>query len=64
MDAKSFLRLAGVIFALVSLAHLLRAAMAWPILIAGWSVPVWLSWVAFVIAGGLSYFGLSLARRA
>ena len=55
--------MAGAIFALVALAHLLRAVMDWPILIAGWMVPIWLSWLAFVVAGALSWFGLSLARR-
>ena len=64
MTRKTYLTLAGAIFALVSLAHLVRAAMGWPVIIAGWSVPLWLSWVAFVIAGGLSYFGWSLAKRA
>lgn len=64
MTRKTYLTLTGVIFALVSLAHLLRAAMGWPVTIAGWNVPLWLSWVAFVIAGTLSYFGWSLAKRA
>ncbi len=26
--------------------------------IGGWTVPMWVSWIAFVVAGGLSYFGL------
>jgi hypothetical protein len=38
--------------------------MDWPIVIAGWIVPIWLSWLAFVIAGALGYLGLSLAKRA
>jgi hypothetical protein len=64
MDKQSYLRLAGAIFALVALAHLVRAVMDWPILIAGWIVPIWLSWLAFVIAGALGYVGMTLARRA
>lgn len=64
MNAKIYLQLAGVIFALVALAHLVRAAMGLPISIAGWIVPVWLSWVAFAIAAALSWFGWSLAKRA
>jgi hypothetical protein len=63
MSQKRFLTVAGTIFALVSLAHLVRAAMGWPITIAGWNVPIWLSWVAFAGAGLLSYFALSLVRR-
>lgn len=63
MDRKNYLTLAGAIFALVSLAHLLRAVMGWPVVIAGWNVPMWLSWVAFVAAGALGYFGLTLAKK-
>ena len=63
MDRKTYLQLAGVIFAIVALAHLVRALLHWPIGIDGWIVPVWLSWVAFVVAGGLSYFGLTLAKK-
>ena len=64
MDAKRFLQVAGAVFVLVALAHLLRAVMGWPIVIAGWIVPMWLSWLAFVVAAALGYFGLTLAKRA
>jgi len=63
MDKKQYLTVAGAIFVAVALAHLVRAVMDWPIVIAGWIVPIWLSWLAFVIAGALGYFGLTLARR-
>jgi hypothetical protein len=64
MDQKTFVLIAGVIFAIVALAHLLRILMGWPIVIDNWTVPMWLSWIAVVIAGGLSYFGLSLVSRS
>ncbi len=63
MDQKAFTLLAGVIFAIVALAHLLRIYMGWPVTIADWAVPMWVSWIGLVVAGGLSYFGLSLTRR-
>jgi hypothetical protein len=63
MERKPYLTLAGAIFAMVSLAHLLRAVMGWPVIIAGWAVPMWLSWAAFVGAGVLGVFGLTLSRR-
>jgi hypothetical protein len=37
--------------------------MNWPVVIADWSVPMWVSWVGLVIAGGLAFFGLRLAAR-
>lgn len=63
MDKKSYLQVTGAIFALAALAHLIRAVLDWPIVIAGWIVPVWLSWLAFLTSGTLSGFGWNLARR-
>jgi osmotically-inducible protein OsmY len=63
VDQKTFNVVAGVIFALVALLHLLRIYMGWPIVIGSWTAPIWVSWIGFVVAGGLSYFGLSLATR-
>ena len=55
--------MAGAIFALVALAHLLARGDGLANLIAGWIVPIWLSWLAFVVAGALSWFGLSLCQK-
>ena len=63
MDSKRFLRLAGTIFALVALAHLLRMVMGWPVMIGTWSVPIWISGIALIGAGVLSFFGLRLAKN-
>jgi len=57
MDRKTFCMLAGIIFALVALFHLVRIFMEWPVMIGGWSVPIWVSWVALIVAGGLALFG-------
>ena len=64
MDRKQYLTVAGAIFVIVALVHLVRALMDWPIVIAGWIVPMWLSWLAFAVAAALGYFGLTLAKRA
>jgi hypothetical protein len=63
MDQKTFALVAGVIFALVALLHVLRLFMGWPMVIGSWSVPMWLSWAGLIIAGGLSVLGLRLAMR-
>ena len=62
MSSKSFFLIAGAIFAIVALAHLLRIVMAVPVTIGSWAVPIWVSWLGMILAGGLSYFGLRLAR--
>ena len=55
--------LAGVIFAVVALFHLVRIYMDWPVMIGDWSVPMWASWIGLVVAGGLAFFGLRLTER-
>jgi hypothetical protein len=62
MDQTMFARIAGVIFAIVALCHLLRIVMGWPLVIADWTVPMWLSWIGLVVAGALSYAGLTSTR--
>ena len=63
MDQRTFSLVAGAIFALVALLHLLRIYMGWPVVIDGWPVPMWVSWIGLVVTGGLSYFGLNLAMH-
>jgi len=63
MDAKTFSLVAGVIFAVVALAHLARIVMDWSVIIRDWSIPMWVSWVALVVAGGLALLGLRLSQR-
>ena len=62
MSSRNFLRIAGTIFALVALAHLLRIIMGWPVMIGTWSIPIWISLIALVGAGLLSVTGLRLAK--
>jgi len=63
MDAKTFSLVAGVIFAVVALAHLARIVMDWSVAIGDWSIPMWVSWVALVVAGGLALLGLRFSQR-
>ena len=57
MDEKTFSLVAGIIFGLVALFHLLRIFADWPVIIGNWSVPKSVSWAGLVIAGGLALFG-------
>ena len=63
MSQKAFTIIASVIFGVVALFHVLRIFLGWSALIGGWTVPMWLSWIGLVVAGGLSYFGINLAMR-
>ena len=47
--------LAAIVFGIIALIHLLRAIFSWPARIANFDVPVWLSYIAVVIAGYLAW---------
>jgi hypothetical protein len=63
MSQKTFITIAGTIFALIAVLHLLRIYMGWTIVINNWEVPIWFSWIGAVVAGVLSYFGLRTVAR-
>ena len=63
MEQKTFDIVAGVIFGLVALVHLTRIWLGWPAAIGGWSVPMWMSWIGLIVAGGLAFFGLRFGLR-
>ncbi len=61
MTQRTFNRMAGSIFLIVALLHLLRLVFHWEAVIGGWRVPVGLSWAAICLSGTLSY--LAFARK-
>jgi hypothetical protein len=64
MNQKTFSLVAGMIFLLVAVMHVLRLALKWEVVLNGWSVPMWVSWLALVIAGFLAFEGLKLGGRS
>jgi hypothetical protein len=59
MDAKIYSRIAAVIFAILSILQLVRAASGWEITLNGTPIPMWPSWLASVVAGLLAFVGLT-----
>jgi hypothetical protein len=55
---------AGIVFALVCVGHLLRIITQVDVLIAGQQMPVWVNVVGVLIAGGLSLWMWRLSSRA
>jgi protein-S-isoprenylcysteine O-methyltransferase Ste14 len=53
-DVKPFTTLAVVFLALIALAQATRFLLGWEVTIHGFVVPVWLSGIAFLIAGGIA----------
>ena len=62
MNQKIFSLVAAVVFFLVALLHVLRLAYGWSAVIGGWTVPIWVSWAALVIAVFLAYQGFRLSK--
>jgi hypothetical protein len=61
--ARPFAWIASAIFALMALAHLYRMVTHFQIIIGSHNIPEWVSGVAIVIAGGLSWMLCREARR-
>jgi hypothetical protein len=59
---RAYLQVSATLFGLLALGHLLRLLRGWPAEIAGRMVPVWMSVVALIVAGGLSIWALRLLR--
>jgi hypothetical protein len=56
------LRVASIIFGLISLAQLMRLVIHPEVIVAGHEMPLWPSVLAFVIFGGLSIWLWNLSR--
>jgi hypothetical protein len=56
------LRVASIIFGLISLAQLLRLVIQPEVLVAGHQMPLWPSVLAFMIFGGLTIWLWTLSR--
>jgi hypothetical protein len=64
MRQKTFSLVVGLIFLFVAVMHVLRLALKWEVVLNGWSVPMWVSWLALVVAGFLAFEGLKLGGRS
>jgi hypothetical protein len=62
-DQRFGLRVAGLIFAVFCLGHVLRIIAQADVIIAGYRIPMWPSYVAIVVGGSLSVWLLSLSKR-
>ena len=63
MDKNTALSLASAAFGLIALLHLLRSIFGWQASIDDFNVPVWLSYVAVVVAGYLSWLMYSASKK-
>ena len=55
MQKETGLKVASIIFGIVALLHLTRVLAGWSLAIDDFVVPKWLSIIAFLVLGWLSY---------
>lgn len=60
---RNYLIVSAAVFAVVALAHLIRAIEHWPITIGPWNVPVDVSWLGAIATGSLSTWSILLLRE-
>jgi len=61
---SKYAAVSGVVFGVVAILQAVRALYQWPVNIAGVDVPVWGSWLATVVAGGLCVWAFQSARKS
>ncbi|MGH9531681.1 MAG: hypothetical protein ACRD2Q_04765 [Terriglobales bacterium] len=63
MSQHVFSFAAGAAFLLIAMLHVLRLIFAWEAVLDGRVMPMWMSWVAVLVAGYLAVQGFRLSRR-
>lgn len=62
MTQRTYNQVSGIFFGLTAALHLIRLPMGWPAVIGAWTISLWMSAVAVVIAGFLAYSAWKLLR--
>jgi len=63
MSQRTFSVVAGVVFLLIALGHLLRVVFGLTFEVAGVAVPMWASVLVVIVAGYLAFEGVRVGRR-
>jgi hypothetical protein len=63
MNARTYYLISGIIFACVSLAHLVRVVQGWPVNIAHIDIPVYVSVCGCIIPGLMAIWAFRLYNK-
>ena len=63
MDKNQSLMVAAVVFGIIALLQLLRSVLSWEANIAGFDMPLWLSYIAVVVAGYLAWMMYNASKK-
>jgi threonine/homoserine/homoserine lactone efflux protein len=64
ISERSIYKIIGWVLGLVAVAHFLRIAFGVSIMIDAFSVPLWFSWIGFIVTAYLSYSSFHFSRAA
>ena len=60
---RTYLRISGLLFGVITLLHILRLMLHWSVQIADWAVPTWVSWIAMLGAAALCTWAFRLVGQ-
>ena len=63
MISSKYAVVSGILFGVIAIAQAARALNQWPVQVGGFDIPVWVSWVAVVVAGSMCVWAFRSARR-
>jgi len=63
MKPRNYFIVSMIIFILAGALHLIRSIMKWEMVIEGFIVPLWVSWLAVAILAYVIWQGLDLLRK-
>ena len=63
MTKQNYLLISGTLFALVAIAHLVRLIFQLPVLVEEYAVPMYISWVGFIVPALLAAWAFRLRRH-
>lgn len=63
MTKSDYLLVSGTLFALVSIAHLVRLIFQLPVLVEDYAVPMYVSWIGFIVPALLAAWAFRLRSQ-
>jgi len=60
---KHYAMVSATVFAVVAVVQVLRLVNQWYVQIGPYTVPLWFSWIAVIVAAALSLWGFRTAAR-
>ena len=64
MKSNSYAFVSGGVFGIIAVLQAIRAVLQVPAQVGSQAIPVWISWLAVVIAGSLCAWAFRTARQA